>query len=40
MNKNRIQFSPVELTLVIVLLASLLLAFLQARRDEVRQRGN
>ena len=37
MNKNRIQFSPVELTLVIVLLASLLLAFLQARRDEVRQ---
>ncbi len=40
MNKNRIQFSPVELTLVIVLLASLLLAFLQARRDEVRQQGH
>jgi hypothetical protein len=40
MNKNRIQFSPVELMLVVVLLTSLLLAFLQARRDEVRQRGH
>ncbi len=39
MNKNRIQFSPVELILVVALLASLLLAFLQARRDEIRQRG-
>jgi hypothetical protein len=38
MNKSRIQFSPVELILVVVLLASLLLAFLQARRDEIRQR--
>ena len=38
MNKNRIQFSPVELMLVVVLLGSLVLAFLQARRDEMRQR--
>lgn len=38
MNKGRIQLSPVELMLVVVLLASLLLAFLQARRDEMRQR--
>ncbi len=37
MNKGRIQLSPVELMLVVVLLASLLLAFLQARREEVRQ---
>ena len=38
MNKNRIQFSPMELMLVAVLLGSLVLAFLQARRDEMRQR--
>ncbi len=36
--KSRIQFSPVEVMLVVVLLSSLLLAFLQARRDESRQR--
>ncbi|HEU5368675.1 MAG TPA: hypothetical protein VFU69_09430 [Ktedonobacterales bacterium] len=38
MNKQRIQFSPVELMLVVMLLASLLLGLLQARRDEARQR--
>ena len=37
MNKGRIQLSPVELMLVVLLIASLLLAFLQARRDETRQ---
>jgi hypothetical protein len=40
MSKSRLQFSPVELMLVVVLLSSLLLAFLQARRDEARQRGH
>ncbi len=37
MNKGRIQLSPVELMLIVVLVGSLLLAFLQARRDEMRQ---
>ena len=37
MNKDRIQFSPVELMLVVVLLTSLLLGLLQARRDEARR---
>ena len=37
MKNSRIQFSPVEIMLVVVLLMSLLLAFLQARRDEIRQ---
>ena len=35
MTKKRIRLSPVELVLVIFLVASLLLAFLQARREEV-----
>ena len=34
MNKNRIRFSPVEAVLVVFLVLSLLLAFLQARREE------
>ncbi len=38
MNKGRIRFSPVELILVVFLLASLLLGFLQARREELRRR--
>ncbi|HEY7356450.1 MAG TPA: hypothetical protein VH590_08280 [Ktedonobacterales bacterium] len=38
MDKQRIQFSPVELILVGMLLISLLLGLLQARRDESRQR--
>ncbi len=38
MNKGRIQFSPVELMLVVVLLVSLLLGFLQARHEENRWR--
>jgi hypothetical protein len=37
MNKGPIQMSPVELMLVVLLVGSLLLAFLQARRDETRQ---
>jgi hypothetical protein len=37
MYKGRIQMSPVELMLVVLLIGSLLLAFLQARRDEMRQ---
>jgi hypothetical protein len=35
---KRIRFSPVELMLVVFLVASLLLGLLQARRDEARHR--
>ena len=38
MDKERIRLSPVELMLVVLLLASLLLGLLQARRDEARHR--
>lgn len=38
MNKNRIRFSPVEVMLVVFLLVSLVLGFLQARREETRRR--
>jgi len=38
MNKYRIRFSPVEVMLVVFLLASLVLGFLQARHEEVRRR--
>lgn len=38
MNKNRIRFSPVEVMLVVFLLVSLVLGFLQARREEARRR--
>ncbi len=34
MNKKRIRFSPVEVTLVAFLVASLLLNFIQTRRQE------
>jgi len=34
MNKTRIRFSPVELTLVAFLVVSLLLNFIQTRRQE------
>jgi hypothetical protein len=35
MNNRRIRFSPVELVLVVFLVFSLLLGFLQARREEI-----
>jgi hypothetical protein len=39
MNKGSIRFSPMELILVVFLLASLVLGLLQARREEAaRQR--
>lgn len=38
MNKKRIRLSPVELALVLFLLLSLVLSFLQMRQEERRRR--
>ncbi|HEY7122605.1 MAG TPA: hypothetical protein VH540_01520 [Ktedonobacterales bacterium] len=38
MNKKRIRLSPVELVLVLFLVASLVLSFLQTRQEERRRK--
>jgi preprotein translocase subunit YajC len=38
MNKKRIRLSPVELTLVLFMLLSLVLSFLQTRQEERRRK--